>query len=160
MKAIILASGIGKRLRPLTNDIPKNLVKINGMTILEYQLNLLSNCNIKDVIITTGPFDYKVKNLLKDRYLDLEIKYVNNPIYNKTNYIYSLWLTRDYIDDDIILIHGDLIFTIDILKKIISSKDNVVLVNKTMKPPKKDFKAVIENGMIKKISVNFLKYHF
>jgi phosphoenolpyruvate phosphomutase len=155
MNAIILNSGIGKRLKPLTNDKPKSLIKINEVTILEYQLNLLSDCKIKNVLITTGPFENKVKKFLKDKYSNLKITYVNNPKYDKTNYIYSIWLTKDLIDDDIILIHGDLIFSIDLLKKVINSKDNVVLVNKTAKPPKKDFKAVIESDKVIKIGVNF-----
>lgn len=155
MKAIILASGIGKRLRPLTNDKPKSLVKINERTILEYQLDILSNCNIKSIIITTGPFEYQIKDLLKGKYPDLNIQYVNNPKYDTTNYIYSLWLTKDLIDEDIILIHGDLIFTIDLLKKMIKSKENVVLVNKTVKPPEKDFKVVIHDNQVEKIGVEF-----
>jgi len=155
MKAIILASGIGKRLRPLTNDKPKSLVKINERTILEYQLDILSDCNIESVIITTGPFEYQVKNLVNDRYPDLTIDFVNNPKYDSTNYIYSLWLTKGFIDEDIILVHGDLIFPADLLKKMIDVKENVVLVNRTVRPPEKDFKAVIENDRVIKIGVDF-----
>ena len=155
MKAIILASGIGKRLRPLTNDKPKSLVKINQRTILEYQLDILADCGIKRVVLTTGPFEHQVKNLLNGRYPDLTIDFVNNPKYDSTNYIYSLWLTKDLIDEDIILVHGDLIFPADLLKKMIDVEKNVVLVNKTVRPPEKDFKAVIENDRVVKIGVDF-----
>jgi len=155
MKAIILASGIGKRLRPLTNDKPKSLVKINQRTILEYQLDILADCGIKSVVLTTGPFEHQVKNLLNGRYPDLTIDYVNNPKYDSTNYIYSLWLTKDLIDEDIILVHGDLIFPAEILKKMIDVEENVVLVNRTVRPPEKDFKAVIENDRVIKIGVDF-----
>lgn len=156
MKAIILASGIGKRLRPLTNDKPKSLVKINDKTILEHQLDILIKCNIKNVIITTGPFQDIVENFVKKKYPDLTVEYVHNPKYNSTNYIYSLWLTRQFIDDDIIiLIHGDLYFTLDVLKEVIGSVGNSVIINKLIKPSKKDFKALIENERILKIGVGF-----
>ena len=110
MKAIILASGIGKRLRPLTNNMPKSLIKIKDKTILEYQLDSLLKCKIEKVIITTGPFEEKIKEFLKTKYRNLDVTYVNNPKYETTNYIYSLWLTKDFIDDDVILFHGDLLF--------------------------------------------------
>ncbi len=155
MKAIILASGVGKRLRPLTDDKPKSLVKINEKTIIEYQLDILINCGIKNVVITTGPFEFQVKELLQDKYPDMGVVYVNNPKYAQTNYIYSLWLTRGLIDDDIILIHGDLIFTKDLLEKLLEAKGNVVLVNKSIDLPKKDFKAAIDDNRVEKIGVDF-----
>lgn len=64
MKAIILASGIGRRLQPLTKNLPKPLIKVNKKTILEYQLDNLLKCNIKKIIITTGPFEDKISKFL------------------------------------------------------------------------------------------------
>jgi phosphoenolpyruvate phosphomutase len=154
MKVIILASGIGKRLRPLTNDKPKSLVKITKKTILEHQLDNLAKYDIKKVIITTGPFEDKVKNHLAEKYNDFKISYVHNPEYDATNYIYSLWLTKDLIDDDIILFHGDLLFDEKLLKKILDGNGNFVLVNKKAKLPEKDFKALIKNNKVLKIGVN------
>jgi len=66
MKALILASGEGKRLRPLTYKIPKPLLKIlEDKTILDYQMENLIGCGIKDIIITTGPFEDKIKAYLE-----------------------------------------------------------------------------------------------
>lgn len=155
MKAIILASGIGKRLRPLTNKIPKPLIKINDKTLIESQIENLVKCKIKDIVITTGLFEDKLQIFLKEKYRDLNVTYVNNPQYDTTNYIYSLWLTKDHIDDDIILLHGDLVFDEKLLKRLIDKEENIVLVNKHAKVPKKDFKAVIENDKIVKIGVDF-----
>lgn len=155
MKAIILASGLGKRLRPLTNGRPKSLVKINSKTILEYQLDILSQLDINRIIITTGPFKEQIKNFVNKRYPDLKTEYIHNKKYSSTNYIYSLWLTKSKVDDDIILIHGDLICTVDILKKLIDESGNCVLVNKKITPPKKDFKVVIEKERAVKIGVDF-----
>ncbi len=154
MKAIILASGIGKRLKPITDEKPKCLVKINEKSILEYQLDSLYRSNIKNVAITTGPFEEQIKNLLKKNYQHMNVILVKNPKYNSTNYIYSLWLTKEFIDEDIILIHGDLIFDYVLLKKIHDKKENGVLVNKTITPPKKDFKAFVKETYVRKIGVN------
>lgn len=155
MKAIILASGIGKRLQPLTNEIPKSMVKLNDKTLIEWQIDNLANCKIKDIVITTGIFEEKFKHFINKNYDDLKITYINNPQYDTTNYIYSLWLTKNQIDDDIILLHGDLIFDKKLLKKLINKKGNFVLVNKETKLPKKDFKAVIKNDRVNKIGVDF-----
>jgi phosphoenolpyruvate phosphomutase len=154
MKAIILASGIGKRLQPLTNTLPKPMIKINDKTLIELQIDNLIQHNIKDLIITTGLFEEKLKKFLREKYQNLKIRYVNNPQYDTTNYIYSLWLTENYIDSDIILLHGDLVFDDILLKKLIDENGNFVLVNKNVKVPKKDFKAIIENDKVIKIGVD------
>jgi choline kinase len=107
MKALILASGTGKRLRPLTNTLPKPLLKVGDKTILDYQLESLIKHGITRLIITTGPFREKLEEHVLSGY-HLEVQFVNNPRYDSTNYIYSLWLTRDLIDSDVLLLHGDL----------------------------------------------------
>ena len=156
MKALILNSGIGERLRPLTEDKPKALIKIGDKTILGRQLDNLIGCNIKNIIITTGPFENKIKKYVEINYPDVNVSYVNNPKYNTTNYIYSMWLTKKLIDDDIILLHGDLLFDKKLLDYLINKKyTNCVLVNRRIKVPKKDFKAVIENDRVVKIGVEF-----
>jgi len=156
MKALILNSGIGERLRPLTEDMPKALIKIGDKTILGHQLDNLISCNIRNIIITTGPFADKIKEHVKEKYANLEVSYVNNPEYETTNYIYSMWLTKELIDDDIILIHGDLLFDKKLLERLINENcENCVLVNRKIRAPEKDFKAVIVNNRVVKIGVEF-----
>ena len=156
MKALILDSGVGERLRPLTERMPKPLLMVGSNTLLGHQLDNLLSCDIRDVIITTGPFENKIKSYMRERYPNINVSYVRNPRYRATNYIYSMWLARELIDDDIILLHGDLLFGKKLLKKLISQKfPNCVLVNKKIKPPKKDFKAVIKGNRVAKIGVEF-----
>jgi len=155
MKALILASGMGKRLYPLTKDVPKPLIKIQGKEILGFQMDNLIEYGITDVIITTGPFESKIKEYIENFYPDINVSYVNNPKYKSTNYIYSMWLTKKLIDDSIVLLHGDLLFEQKLMKKLINKKENCVAVNKKIKLPEKDFKAVIENERVKEIGVNF-----
>jgi len=156
MKAVILNSGVGKRLRPLTRYNPKALIKIGSKTLLGYQIDSLISCNIKDIIMTTGPFENKIKKYMKTKYPTVNVVYVWNPKYRTTNYIYSMWLTKKLVDDDIILIHGDLFFEKRLLERLVEEKcANCVPVNKNIKAPEKDFKAVIENNRVIKIGVEF-----
>ena len=156
MKVVLLNSGIGKRLAPLTNNIPKCLIKINGNeTILDHQLKSILNCGLKEFIITTGPFEATIINHMEQNYPSIKIQYVNNPVYNKTNYIYSLHLAKDIINDDILYSHGDLIYSENLVKLLLESKDkDCVLVNKSIPPPEKDFKSIIFNDRVNKIGVN------
>jgi phosphoenolpyruvate phosphomutase len=155
MKALILASGKGERLYPVTKEIPKPLVEIGNRAILGSQIDNLVGCGIKDVVITTGFFEGKIKDFIKENYPNLNVCYVYNPKYKTTNYIYSMWLTREFIDDDIILLHGDLVFDKKLLERLIAENGNRVLVNKKIAVPEKDFKAVIENDRVVKIGVEF-----
>ena len=156
MKVVLLNSGIGKRLAPLTNNIPKCLIKISGNeTILDHQLKSILNCGLKEFIITTGPFEAIIINHMEHNYPSIKIQYVNNPVYDKTNYIYSLYLAKDIINDDILYSHGDLIYSENLVKLLLESKDiDCVLVNKSIPPPEKDFKSIIFNDRINKIGVN------
>jgi phosphoenolpyruvate phosphomutase len=156
VKALILASGKGERLYPVTKEIPKPLAEIRNRAILGIQLDNLIGCGIKDVIITTGFFEAKIKEYIEERFPDINVSYVHNPRYNSTNYIYSMWLTKEFIDDDIILLHGDLLFEKKLLERIIDEKGNRVLVNKKIEVPEKDFKAVIVNDRVIKIGIEFI----
>jgi len=142
---------------PLTKDIPKSLVKVNGKTIIDIEIENILYCGIKKLIITIGYKGGKLKNYVKEKYSNLDVIFVENEKYASTNYIYSMWLTKNFIDDDILLLHGDMVFDKELLKKFLNAKSSTsVLVNNKIKPPEKDFKAVIENNMVKKIGVHFL----
>lgn len=155
MKAIILNSGVGKRMRPFTNNNPKCFARLNGKTILEHEIENLLAYDIKDIIITLGPFRQKIKKFMRQRFPALNVGYADNKLYNSTNYIYSMWLTKHLIDDDVVLLHGDMVFEKTLLRKLLNEKYlSCVLVNNKIKPPEKDFKGKISNNCIKKIGVN------
>ena len=158
MKALILNSGQGKRLLPLTKRKPKALLKVRNKTLLGYQMDQLLSCNIRDIIITTGPFEKMIKKYVKTNYPYAKVSYIRNPYYKTTNYIFSMWLARKLIDDDVILLHGDLLFERRLLRRLINCKyPNCVLVNRKIRPPEKDFKAKIINNRIIKIDVNLFE---
>jgi phosphoenolpyruvate phosphomutase len=156
MKVILLNAGIGKRMGTLTESNPKCLVKITETdTILDYQLKNFLKCNLKNIIMLTGPFEDQIRTHVELNYPSLNVQYVQNPIYDKTNYIYTLYLVRNVINEDVVLVHGDLIFSDVILRNLINFKEkNCVLVNKEIPPPKKDFKALIIDERVVKIGVD------
>ncbi len=133
MKAIILTAGFGNRMRPLTNDNHKTLLKIGEETILEKIINGLVDNNIKDVVIVTGYLRDRIRTFVENKYPKLNLTFVDNPIYDKTNNIYSMALAFENIeiDDDIMLIESDLIYHSKIIKQLIDDpRDNVALVDK------------------------------
>lgn len=157
MKALIYNSGLGKRMGELTKDKPKSMVELkNGETIFARQLRLLKECGIKDVIITTGPFKEQIEAVTKEpQFSDMNFTLVENPIYDKTNYIYSMYCAREYLDDDMIMLHGDLVFNKSLLKKILSSEDkDLITINRKKELPEKDFKGRIKDGNLQEVSIN------
>jgi choline kinase len=156
MKALILNSGIGKRMGALTSEHPKCMTEIDEHeTILSRQLKQLQQCEITELVITTGLFDKVLIDYCYSLNLPLNYTFVNNPIYDRTNYIYSIYLARDYIYDDIVLLHGDLVFEINVLLDILKQNNSCMAVSSTIPLPPKDFKAVIKNGLIEKIGIEF-----
>jgi choline kinase len=122
LKGVILAAGIASRLRPLTNDKPKCLLKIGSKTILERTLtNLLKN-DITDVILVTGYLAEKIHTFINNKFPQLNIQFLHNDIYDSTNNIYTLWMTKDYVlSDDIILLDSDIIFDSRIIELLLAS---------------------------------------
>lgn len=155
MKAVLLNSGVGRRLSSFTHNTPKCLVSIGKKTLLEHQIDNFLKMGIADFIITTGLFEGQIQNLIKQKYPNLSVTYVKSDRPEGTNYIYSLWLARKYLDDDILLVHGDLVFDVRLLDRLLEAKNvSCALVNNTVKLPEKDFKARIVEGRIAEIGID------
>lgn len=119
MQAIILAAGMGKRLGDLTRNNTKCMVKVNGVALIDRLLTQLSKLNIKRVIIVIGYEGQKLKDYIGYNYKGLPIEYIENPIYDKTNNIYSLSLAKEQMQqDDTLLIESDLIFDDELFRMI------------------------------------------
>lgn len=154
-KAILLAAGQGTRLLPLTNEIPKCLIKLKEKSVIEHILDRLVDIGINEIIIVIGYFGDKLKSHLGDNYKGVPIKYIDNPIYHKTNSTYSLWLAKDVVGDDFIVINADTLCTKDILKFMIESDHEIALaIDDTLigELPDDAMKVTIENGLIKNAS--------
>lgn len=132
MQAIILAAGMGKRLGEYTKNNTKCMVPVNGTPLIDRVLRQLSGLNLKRVVIVVGYEGQKLMDYLGDNYQGLKIEYVNNPIFDKTNNIYSLALAKEKLqEDDTILIESDLVFSDRLFSMIIECPyPNVALVAK------------------------------
>ena len=156
MKALILNSGIGSRMGAFTSDHPKCMTEISsGENILSRQLKQISEMGIAEVVMTTGYYDEVLINYCQGINLPIRITFVHNPLYEETNYIYSIYCAREYLDDDLVLMHGDLVFENTVFDKMIASEKSCMAVSTTRPLPEKDFKAVIQNGQIVKVGVDF-----
>ena len=156
MKALILNSGLGSRMGVLTSEHPKCMTEITHHdTILSRQLRQIADAGIEEVVITTGYYDGVLVNYCQSLNLPLHFTFVKNPIYDQTNYIYSIYYAREYLDDDIILLHGDLVFENEVFDRVIASPVSCMTVSSTLPLPEKDFKAVVKDGMVIKVGVEF-----
>ena len=158
MKALILNSGMGSRMGVLTSEHPKCMTEISPReTILSRQLTQLAEAGVKQAVITTGLFEQVLKDYCASLDLPLEYTFVHNPDYRITNYIYSIYLAREVLDDDILLMHGDLVFENEVLDMLLACESSCMTVSTTLPLPEKDFKAVLRDGKVVKVGVNFFE---
>lgn len=155
MKALILNSGLGSRMGVLTSEHPKCMTEISAKeTILSRQLKMIADAGIDEVVMTTGYYDEILVKYCQSLELPIHFTFVNNPIYDQTNYIYSIYCAKDFLDDDIILMHGDLVYENEVFDRVVASPVSCMTVSSTLPLPEKDFKAKVVNGVVMKVGVN------
>lgn len=151
MIIVILAAGKGKRLMPLTADVPKTILEINGKTVLEYILENCINIHTKEFIIVVGHKKEKLAdecNMLRVKY-NPNIHLVENKKYFETNTGYSLHLALKRVNDDILIINGDNIFDEQILTNLLKSKYSAIVIDNVKKLDGESFKVDINKNIIK-----------
>lgn len=158
MKALILNSGTGTRMWPETKSHPKCMTQLRGgETLLARQLRQLEGAGIREVIITTGPFEDALAAHARQSAPGLNITLVHNNEYAETNYIYSIYLARHLLEDDILLLHGDLVFDDEVLARQLAFGKSSMAVCENSPLPEKDFKAVVLDGWVRKVGVEFFE---
>jgi choline kinase len=128
VKVIILSAGQGKRLLPLTAGLPKCLLRIQGKTLLEWQIDELNKCGIQRITVVTGYRAEKVEDLLCRRYGPEKITTLYNEAYAKTDNLVSCWAARDGMTEDFILLNGDTLFEAAVVKCLLESPSCPVTV--------------------------------
>jgi L-glutamine-phosphate cytidylyltransferase len=119
--AIILAAGLGSRLRPFTNESPKGMVPVNGKPILHYQFEVLKKSGIEKIIVVTGYLSHKVYSLSGD------IKKIENQRWKETNMVASLYCAKEWLTDDVIISYSDIIYQQSVLERLLESKGTSVV---------------------------------
>ena len=123
MKAIILAAGKGSRMGSETDDKPKCMVTYRGKPLIDYTIETMRACGIKDIVIIDG---YKKKVL--EFYLSSDsIKFITNKEYYKTNMVYTLFCAESEMDDDLVISYSDIIYKKEVLSKLINNKNECVV---------------------------------
>jgi len=117
--AIILAAGLGTRLKPVTDHLPKCLTEVNKAPILFNTLENLSELGVRHCTVVTGYLGDKIETAAGSGYKGIEIHYIINEVYEKTNDMYSLWLARDVMEKGAIIVEGDVFFRGHTLKEAI-----------------------------------------
>lgn len=132
MQAIILAAGMGRRLGELTQNNTKCMLEVNGIRLIDRYLKQLAKYNLDRIVIVVGYEGQKLIDYIQTNYPNRNIEFVNNPIYDKTNNIYSLALAKEYLcNDDTILMESDLIVEDAIIDKLVNHPDkDIALVAK------------------------------
>lgn len=132
MQAIILAAGMGKRLKELTRNNTKCMVEVNGVTLIERMLRILDRKALDRIVIVIGYEGGKLKNYIDGLGIQTSIFYVENSVYYKTNNIYSLYLAKQYLmEDDTLLLESDIIFEESVIDLLLEdSRDTLALVDK------------------------------
>jgi choline kinase len=154
-KAVLLAAGRGTRLLPLTEAIPKSLLRLKGKPIIEYILDRAVEVGADGIVIVIGHFGDKLKEHVGDNYKGVPVEYIFNPIYDKTNSTYSLWLARDVAGEDFVVINADTICSRNVLKYIFDANHEIALaVDDSLKGalPEEAMKVTIIDGRIRDAS--------
>lgn len=132
MQAIILAAGMGKRLKDLTQNNTKCMVQVNGVSLIDRMLHQLEKKQLSKIVIVVGYEGQKLMDYIATLGIETPIVYVNNPIYDKTNNIYSLALAKEYLcQEDTLLFESDLIFEDSVIDVLLEDpRDTLALVDK------------------------------
>ena len=132
MQGLILAAGMGKRLKDLTQNNTKCMIKVNGVTLIDRVLHQLERLRLSRIVIVIGYEGEKLVNFISTLNIQTPICYVNNPCYDKTNNIYSLSLAKEYLlKEDTILLESDLIFEDSVLQVLLDDpRETLALVDK------------------------------
>ena len=155
MKAVIFNSGLGNRMGDFTDHHHKSMARLkDGETIFHRQIRLLSAEGILEFIVTTGPFEEQLMAEAAD-FPHLKFRFVRNEIYDRTNYIYSMYLAREHMQDDLLFLHGDLVFNRRLVHDVLACPDaNTATVNFSKALPEKDFKGRVEDGKVLEVSIH------
>ena len=147
MKAIILAAGVGSRIKPLTDNCPKILLKVGNKTILERMVSHIQDCGLNEIIFVVGYLKEQIKDYVKAKFPDLNVSFVTNDRYAETNTGYSLMLAKDLIQDSgFIKFDADIVFDREILKKLIECEhESCLCIDKDINLDAEEIKVIMDN---------------
>uniref|UniRef100_A0A7C3UDQ6 Phosphocholine cytidylyltransferase family protein n=1 Tax=Geoglobus ahangari TaxID=113653 RepID=A0A7C3UDQ6_9EURY len=153
MRAVILAAGMGSRLKPITERIPKALINLGGKPLIAHLIENLIDHGIRDIIIVTGYKSYKIRRFITENYPEINVEFVHNKRYDETNNIYSLHLAIRGLKDPYYILNSDIVYHPKIFTRLHEcEKENLtILVDLREDLGKEEMKVVIEGDRVVKI---------
>lgn len=145
MKAIIMAAGVGSRLLAFSNGRPKCLITTGKETLISRMVRLLRQRNVNDITVITGYMSHLIRQNLGEK-----VRYFDNPFYKVTNSIASLWLARELLTEDVILMNADLFLEENILDVALSQTKNAVMLSDSTRIETADFRFGVDGDRILK----------
>lgn len=119
MKAIILSAGQGRRLMPLTSNMPKCCLPLHGISILEWQLRQIAQCDIDEVVVVTG-FEHEMVDSIVNHVKGIKVRTLHNPMFAHTDNLGTCWEARTEMEDPFVLMNGDTLFEAAILQRLLA----------------------------------------
>lgn len=145
MKAIIMAAGIGSRLKNINSNKPKCLIESEGISLISRSVAMLEDKNITDICVITGYRSDLIRQELQDR-----VRFLHNPYYEVTNSIASLWLAKNMLTDDVLLMNADLYYETSVLETALAQTGNAVMLSDCTRIIDADFRFGVEGSRILK----------
>jgi choline kinase len=147
MQAIILAAGLSKRLKPLTDHIPKCLLDVGNKNLLHRTLDNILDNGINEFIIVTGYKEEMIKRYIEMNFPEINVEYLTNSDYANNNNSYSLWMTKEFVKRDIILLDSDILFDKAVIRDLLSSNlENCLAVNVTDNLDEEQIKVIVDEN--------------
>jgi choline kinase len=147
MKAVILAAGVGSRIRPMTDNCPKSLLKVGDYTILEMMISHIQDSGINEVIFILGYLQEQIKDYVKTNFPDLDTFFITNHKYAETNTGFSLMLAKDMIKGaTFVKFDADIVFDKEILRMLIECEyANCLCIDKNINLDAEDIKVILDD---------------
>jgi choline kinase len=152
MRAIILAAGVGWRLKPHTETTPKSLMEIGGQSLLRRYLETFAALGLPEAVLVVGHLKEQVMAEAARGPAEVEVRFVVNEQFTRGN-ILSLWHARHEFDDDILIMDGDVLFPRELLARVIAFPDvNAIAVDERFQDTGEEQKVVCEDGWVVEVT--------
>lgn len=154
LKAIILSAGQGRRLMPLTSNMAKCALPLHGISILEWQLSQISQCDIDEVIVVTG-FAFEKVDSIVDNFKSIKVRTLHNPMYAHTDNLGTCWEARSEMEEPFVLMNGDTLFEAAVLQRLLNSDKSYSITLATDTKPHfdlDDMKIIADDQRLLKVS--------
>jgi choline kinase len=148
-KAVILAAGVGSRIRPLTDDCPKSLLSVSGMPILKRMIRNCLNCGISEFVVVLGYLEERIKSFVYDAFPELQVTFIVNDKYGETNTGYSLMLAEQALDGTgFIKFDADVVFDSEILRRLISCEfESALCIDRDIQLDAEEVKVIVDDQL-------------